>query len=397
MSRNHIGLVVLALVLAGCPPEVATDAGLTPVDAGAQADGGSGATDSGVGVSLEPLKAWCTRMAAIETEVGRACGLFAPTFASDSNPFEKCLAAQSLLDAGVLEFNAVAAQQCIDELLSTCRFAAQVPSCREALGGAKPEGAACSSVECNAQTYCDFSGSVCPGTCRGRVDAGVVPPSHEACPVGTYSTGPWPCEGPRPLGASCRGTNTSGPFPQYLPCARGTYCAALSGRWSCDAFVDAGARCMGSEECGAGNQCSAEAGGLATCMPLRRFGEKCAIDSPEHLGAPSPRCQHGLACSDGGVCIAAHGVDGACEGDDDCGTGLRCQIERGGGGRCVARVAIGGNCTSPDQCVAGAGCTGSCVVLPTFGQACSLAVGCLAPYQCGGDAGCVLADYPCAR
>lgn len=384
-------------------PTVAVDAG-TGVDAATPDAGASDAGfDAGADAGLDggtsqgaAFAAWCSRMANAPCDMLVTCGWNEPSTCdggSQAVPSTTCLLGAALIDAGTASFDEAAGQRCLDQQKSACSvLSPRLGDCQRVVAGQVPTGGACSSLECGAGDFCDFSGATCPGTCRPRVDAGVLPPRAGACALGTLSNGVTPCAPPLPAGANClfdAGT--------YLPCAEHLGCVSSSdGRSAtCTPLADAGTPCTATTRCELGAGC-ALVNGATVCAHSAGLGEACG-PFPD-LGVQGPNCRTGLACSTVdtlGHCEALHGLGANCHRSDDCAAPLTCLLATG---TCGAAVPLGGTCNGSVACVAGTVCVQSvCSIQPTGGQACSPKTGCAQPWSCSSDGHCRLPEWTCTQ
>ncbi len=403
MSSRRVvaGLTLVVVFGVGCPGEPSmvdggqvSDAGRVSSDAGRpQADAGVPVPDAGPNTTAAQITAWCDRVTHLVTEIGSRCGVSISTYIEPAFPDERCVMAAGLLDAGTLVFDGVVAQRCIDESLAACTLPARTASCRGALSGTVSEGSPCNSVECERNLYCDVSGATCPGHCRGRLDAGVLPPSAEACPLGTLSFDSSPCHVPQPVGAPCFINS------KLFACVSGAFCSiGTGGSSTCQLLRDAGAPCAeGVAICQTGLQCASDNGASAACVSFGAVGDRCAIDDLEHLGAPSPGCKHGLACGDGGICEAEHSVGQSCYFDSNCSRGW---CDRSPGttlGACADFRPAGATCTSSNRCAEGTRCDGKCTAVARAGEVCTDTVGCESYFTCNPSHRCSSSRWPCTK
>ncbi|MFO0681717.1 MAG: hypothetical protein U0234_06690 [Sandaracinus sp.] len=244
------------------------------------------------------------------------------------------------IDAGHIVYRADRAGACFDALGAvSCEGLDATPSaCQEVFQGTLADGAACTmQEECSATSTCTGGSGSC-GTCTH------VPQLGEAC------------------------TDTTG-------CGTGSYCDATSMR--CTAAIAQGGACTpdGPNRCANNLVCvpstSNPAQGTCSATPIVGAGESCA----------SARCQDGLTCavsSTGSTCRAPR-TDGTCQlsfsGPGDCGATQACNASFGADGTCVAIPTTGQACTStcqaPARCVDDGSGGRVCLVPHANGEACT--------------------------
>lgn len=400
--RFFVAAWLLGVVVACGQPAVAIDGGV--VDAGTPdaSAGDAGVFDAGADAGFDAgrrqvaaFAAWCSRMANTPCDMLVACGLNEPSTCdggTEAMPTSTCLVAAALIDAGTASFDEAAGQRCLDHLKGACSLLGpRLGDCQQVVSGQAPTGGACSSLECGPSDFCDFSGATCPGTCRPRIDAGVLPPRAGACALGTLSNGVTPCEPPLPAGANC----LFDAGQAFLPCAEHLGCvSSADGRSAtCLPLADAGTACTATTRCELGAGC-ALVNGATVCARSAGLGEACG-PFPD-LGVQGPNCRVGLACSTVdtlGHCEALHGAGGNCHRVDDCAAPLTCLLASG---TCGPAVPLGGTCNGSVACVAGSVCVQSvCTVQPTGGQACTTKTGCAQPWSCSSDGHCRLPEWRC--
>lgn len=337
-------LVVVAVLLMGCPEIPAIDGGTGGGSAGGAATGGGsgGGAATGGGAGGLTLANFCTAQQAANCAKDIRCGAAAqgadcqklaiPSRSSLINARADCLAPslRTNIASGLTLFDGAKAQQCLAaiETTQTCTSnfsgVAADPSCNEVFTGTVAQGGTCYGFnECGRGLYCDSSRNLCPGTCRPRIAEGNVATTWLACETG--------------LSESFR---SDGGIVCVAPVAPGQSCTPPPG-----AFL--GLPCAGT------NACQTVGDGGSTCLPLKTAGQPCSA-------FPFSECALDTACAPGGdggtQCIALERTGQACGVNLFCQTGLACVA-----GRCGALVPANGSCTTDLDCVAGHVCnTGAC-------------------------------------
>ena len=242
------------------------------------------------------------------------------------------------VDAGVIKYDAAAAQACLDLSKATCSFAglhtAPEPNpCDQILTGTVGTGGACViDQECaghasctQTDSACDRSTTCCPGTC------GMTQPATTVVA----------------LGGMCD--------DQALRCATTAYCkmGSGSGQGTCTALIT-----------GAGTACDSF---YACANPLY-----CNIDIS---GGGAPATCKAPAASNA-TCVTTEFI--ACgDSRDYCDPTML---------KCVRRAAVGAACPNGVECVGYASCQSAvCVAQPKLGETCVVD----GPLSCLGNASCV--------
>lgn len=124
---------------------------------------------------------------------------------------------------------------------------------------------------------------------------------------------------------------------------------------------------------------------------------------------PALPCGAGLECSRGTQCstcvdeVPAADLNGPCQYDDDCKSGLSCAAAGNNTYTCQKPSALGASCITNTNCVSGAFCNGvSCKAYALDGKSCSNDAVCLQGLACGEDKLCHPVPTPgantaCAR
>jgi hypothetical protein len=134
------------------------------------------------------------------------------------------------------------------------------------------------------------------------------------------------------------------------PCEDGLYCDETS---SCQPLKSSGESCTRANACDVGLVCLA-----GTCSNWLDVGQSCTTSPLFASGCPATQ-----ACT-GGVCVATAtkvGPISRCTIDDDCDTGLFCQM-----GYCAYKGGINAACTAPNECLTGLTCTSMLCRLPVM-------------------------------
>lgn len=283
--------------------------------------------------SVIPMSEYCQRVAQTECEVQQRCGLWSTAFdCGRVKAAYDCLEPYGpALDAGVLQYDGVAAAACLaalreprceDGLGASWRRRSSEPSCRSVFHGTASEGQACGV--CAVGLSCWVNSSFC-GTCVPTPDAGLValPGENEPC---------FRIEGDGDgcvLGMSCE-EDASGTYRCVRqpgageacgpgPCREGAACVG----GVCVTKARAGEAC-GAVGCERGLFCDAN----GTCVVLRQLGEACASTT---------ECAWSL-CVDG-VCRGPQTEGEPCSDELTCASSLACVD-----GVCVPRAALGEPC-----------------------------------------------------
>lgn len=247
--------------------------------------------------------------------------------------------------------------------------------CREAIEGVVPQGDACRvTEECAGEAYCDFSTSMCPGTCKARVAPGETCQSTDMCRGPEVAYCDWGSSGTsgkcvviEPVPVAKQGEPCTYSSRTPYPCARGLFCdvptidgkAAAMGR--CVPPIAMGASCDDSDDvCEPGAICHGPSGAM-TCQRVQRLGEgsACKYDN----SAPPRFCDPfaGLTCGATNCERVGDGTAGARCGTSDfddfvaCNAGLFCNRDTAS---CEALRPAGASCESHYQCTSGS-CDGA--------------------------------------
>jgi hypothetical protein len=318
-------------MLTGCSPSTEP----TP-----SADGGADGSRPAGDVERE----YCTPLAALLCERGRACGCgeILPGESLDLDACAARLTAECLRTlAGVIpaiargeaRFRPEAARACLERIARDTPPCAR-PSAVTVLAACEPlvTDVAAIGRRCSDVSHCADGAGVCTeGTCVPRRALGDPCRSSEECASGLLC-----------VGAICRrpATTVGERCTDELPCAPPLQC--IEG--SCARLAEAGAACATSADCAVG----------ASCM--------------------------------GGVCTPRAGA--TCVDDDDCGNLSSCVRVRA----CSPPAGLGEPCAADAECTAGTYCdatTGVCAALPGEGEPCAREVLCAPGLGCDPDAGTI--------
>lgn len=386
-------LVVLALLVAGCPPPpvptpdagVEEDAG-TP-DAGA-VDAGRPPRDAGVpdaGFTTAPIEAWCTNKALAECGRDLRCGRLAPTGIPGCVLTRTTLAAcdQVGLSRGVNErrtqYLESEALRCLNALAQgSCEE--NPVACETVFTGLTPPDAGCLlAVDCNLGGFCDPYDGQCPHRCRAWAAEGApcdgftrrCDPVTGSCDLNDAGTAV--CFPKKTDGAPCQRYDACG---DKASCVDGTCITRLA---------DPGAVCNtrnGYPFCHDEYFCRTEppVNGVrppGTCERKAGLGGTCT--GPGSC-LPSLRCSTLLTT---GTCLVKGELRAPCINYDDCQDSLYCDSKTQ---RCEALPDAGGDCSfdrTGYRCAPGATCAFSgtsddrCVAFKPLGQECGYSGECL--------------------
>jgi hypothetical protein len=251
----------------------------------------------------------------------------------------------SSVDAGLSEFNADKAQECMDafeELASDQCFdvsqneGTPSPACDQVLTGLQPAGAACDSDDHCASGDCDFSADVGDACWSGEC-ADITPEEPVI----------------QSAGDSCSESN------EYCDTSAGLVCDTdESGENDVCVAVDTraeGAACESSAVCNSGLACVEN---TCTTLQLGAEGDSCDFQSTF--------CQAGLVCSlsvaqgvPTGSCTPPKAQGEECFQDFACEDGLQCDgadLQTGTAGTCESTLAEGEECDSDIDCQQGLTC-----------------------------------------
>jgi hypothetical protein len=403
------------------------------------------------GVKCISYDEYCDQAPASLWTMGQVCGVIAkdvPYPAAYPQRDVRCTGELAeLIDAGTVNFNAVAAELCIESRKTTCdpicRWDLPVrgpwaparseltaldrcsPPCDRIFTGTRETGEQCSvSAECLDGLWCDTSHG-CPGRCARQISAGGSTPSLEACrsPIAELLVdGGSRCDDLVDAGAGCAVQDDEvlphhcqpgyacRPKPPDLPDSGdggiddggddagqpdgGTDAGVDAGEAPlvCIPWPDAGVippgRCSLSG-CPYGQYCNGD-----VCVAFGDRGAECsfmAIDYPLN-------CKGGLQCvADAGThtCGSTRAGDSCADGSgnlSECPPGAYC----GADGGCITLSAVGSACFTSRECALGLICitsndAGTCFTPSLAGQACGDPAG----HQCGygfecHDGGCVV-------
>jgi hypothetical protein len=243
------------------------------------------------------------------------------------------------IQAGRVQYNAVAAARCIDAITTmTCDAgtaeARLLPdSCDKIFTGTAASGAACAfDSECESrhceQDACDPS-MCCRGTCVG--------------------------DGPSTAGGPCRADPD---------CVEGTACDLDH---VCHALAKAGESCYRDAQCEYGLGCVTQTN-PGVCRPLASTGDACPFGRCAWIG---DRCDPNAGCTPYGVAGDACAADSECSPAGFCDTsagrcadlpdvGMPCMLRCAGEAWCdvtshvcMARLEMNAPCSTDNQCVTG--------------------------------------------
>lgn len=368
-------LAVAVMVLLGCPETPGVDAGTGGgrgggTGGGAATGGGAGGgSATGGGAGGVSLADFCAAQQAANCAKDIRCGAAAqgadcqklalPSRSSLLNARVDCLppALRTNVAAGLTLYDGTKAQQCLAAIgtsaVCTPGFngVPADPSCNEVFTGTVTSGGTCYGFnECGPGLYCDSTKSLCPGTCRPRVQAGGVAPNPLACELGLSGSfradGGVTCVAPVAPGESCL---IAGAF-LTLPCSGANACQqARDGGSTCQPLKTAGQACavFAFAECALDTTCAPGSDGGTQCVALRRRGESCGVNV---------FCQAGLACVNA-VCGSLVAEGGSCAADTDCVAGRACKS-----GSCQPLVGVDAGCLTglfQSDCEVGLFCNGA--------------------------------------
>lgn len=392
--RRRLALSACALLIAsGCARSRGVDS-----DAGIERDGAlpdgalADAPDAADGSTTpEEIRAYLEELADAQCQRAIRCesvSILAPRPFCHPGWVEDMAAAFS---AGTIDIERAAA--CLAAFDAPCDVDALVPNCGlDAISGVGTTGDPCRLDEtCADDHFC--APSSCP-TCRPRVGLGSSCTWHSGCdPALVCDTGSSRrCLRPRSFGETCGSDDLClGPLRE---------------RGVCDGvcrFAREGEVCGADEPtCGPELWCDTRAG---VCRALGRDGDPCR--------ASNGHCAADHVCSDGGICRAPEGLEGAlcrshdqcppeapycagvpgrcsasardvrCTTDAECGQGGWCA----GGFRCAARAELGGACDATTLCPEGAQCVATgdgdrCLAIAGPGSACGDERVCVLGFGC---------------
>ena len=203
------------------------------------------------------------------------CGLF-PDSASCKAQFGPLLldnpSVEAAVDAGKLDYDGDAADDCFDALSSaSCsRDAVSSTACDHIFTGKIPDGGACAFEEECVSGNCvlsDCTMACCPGTCAPtRPVPGIGQPCTFECVDDAYCGSDSTCQATLPKGAACDDTQA---------CSRGLYCAGrtTTTAGTCSTLPKTGEPCTTTCD-DIGDRCNA-----GTCTPLGLPGASCMTDN----------------------------------------------------------------------------------------------------------------------
>ncbi len=353
MRRLAALFALTALALSACPPPPpppsdggADDAGAVEVDAGPpRRDAGS--PDAGLGPI--PIEQWCAKKAWFTCMRDERCGKLSAHGLSDclARNLAGCDAVPltSGVHAGRLRYLEPEAIACLEATLwGAC--SGDSPHCAQIFTGlVPPDGGCFLPQECDPSGFC-LMDDACPHTCRAYVGSGQLcdgsmkrcDPSRGLCDVG--DGGVLVCKPFATLDAGCA---------RYDACGPGAVCLDST--------------CV-RQQAGPGETCGGT-NGYPSC-PTDYF---CRRDLSQ---TPAPP----------GTCERRMGQGGACTGNQDCLSSLRCTTVVTTG-VCADRAMKGEACASYGDCEDELYCspaTGTCASLP----------------KDGGDCGSTGSSYRCA-
>lgn len=400
LSRAFVvGLAIgVAVGCSGKPPTVLLpDGGVGANGIGGGTSGtGGGSSDAGL-----PFRTACTTLNARRCELLKSCGVIDDT----TEAYRDCIAWLTAtwcgptkwvprVERGTLRYDGVRAQTCATDFTTrACSdWATEPASCTRFLSPAVALGGRCYDgyQECT-DGVC--RGGACPRTCvvRGAIGEAcatasdcqsnlfcrppVVSGPSQCAPYGTEQTPCTPTQLCAPgllcsLGA-CR-TLPAAEQPCLMGrCDEGAFCLLALDGGQCEARRDAGLSCSDDSQCGVGLVCD---GASRACVPalVATIGAECT---------PQQQCPSGSTCliesgSTRGTCAAPRRSGEACLSSTDCQGHLAC-LEADGSRACSPRKKNGSTCTTSRDCLGSSTClSGSCVALPSLGEACSASLPC---------------------
>jgi hypothetical protein len=234
------------------------------------------------------------------------------------------------VDGGRAGYDGTAAQSCLTTVAGLSCTAilssAGVPECVKTLDGKLPVGATCyGEIDCGEGKYCaGMTQSVCSGTCKTEIAAGVACASGDECVRGYYCSNSVctlnPPDGTADVGASCSGS---------VNCKPGLVCDRLTS--NCARPIKEGQPCTF---------------GHGLC----EFFTSCSSTTP------STCVRYATA---GGACGTKRVADGGTDYESSSCLDSYCKIPPSSlTGTCAALVADMGVCTIGSECVSGI-CTAS--------------------------------------
>jgi hypothetical protein len=213
------------------------------------------------------------------------------------------------------------------------------------------------------------------GLSSADLEACVAAVKSHGCSVLDESNGPCAFEtGSLGAGTACvtDAQCTSGACSAGIPLADGGTASACG---TCSAPVPVGEPCDNGQ-CGAGEACSSNANGDATCFAITSVGAGATCNGD------TTGCNQGLICNSSAVCATPGGAGAACEEDQECAAPLVCPSVNGTA-TCQPVGAVGAPCVSASECQTGLTCasnsTHQCATATwvAAGQPCSDTILCL--------------------
>jgi hypothetical protein len=275
-----------------------------------------------------------------------------------------CAPLVASVKAARVNFDATAAQKCIDTYTSTIAcdretLVKEDASCVTATAGKVADDGACyNSVECGASSYCDASAMTCPGKCLAKKGDGATAASQQECVAGLYySYNDKKCLAKKAADAACMADQE---------CGDGLACVNMK----CTAFVAMGGACVMGNACAGVSKCIS-----GTCGPAPKRGDACLSDCPMDLSCTGDTAK---------TCIVPGDTGAACASSGDCAVGLWCKAKV-----CTAATAAGAACTDFSECAKGLYCNqtgsmpGTCDALGKEGATCkATGLGCDLGFAC---------------
>ena len=345
--------MLLALLVAGCPPPPAPIPDAGEVDAGSPdagaTDAGRPPRDAGVpdaGFTSAPIGSWCTSRALAECGRDLRCGRLAatgiPGCVLSRTTVSTC--DQVAISRGVQERRT----QYLESEAVRCLNALAQGSCEENpaacetvfTGLTPPDGGCLLAQDCTADGFCDLYDGRCPHQCRGWSALGS------------------PCDGFTrrcdPVNGSCdlNDAGTAICFPKkndgdacdrYDACGENSYCLDNT--------------CI-TRQAAPGGACNVNSG-----FPFCTDEYFCRTEPPVNGERPP------------GTCERKSGLGGTCTGPGSCLPSLRCSTYLTTG-TCLVKAALHVGCINYDDCQDSLYCdakTQRCEGLPDAGGDCSFA------------------------